>query len=228
MSVSVKICGIKDSETLHAAVQSGADYLGFVLIPESKRYVTISKAREILSCLPHPALCRFAKAGPDKAGNEITLTALFSDPSDEAILQALSLRPFLGLLQLHGRETPERVLQIRALSGVPVMKVIHVATQEDLADVPNYEKAADMLLFDTKTGVLPTGGTGLSFDWRVLKTLDIQLPWMLAGGLNAGNVRKAVKLSGARCVDVSSGVETNNAKDLEKIRDFIRMCHDLP
>lgn len=227
MSVAVKICGLQDREALHAAVEGGADYIGFVLIPDSRHYVTVSKAKELLLTLPSPALCRFAPASPHPAGNEITLTGLFVDPTDRQIEEAMALKPLLGLIQLHGHETPERVVAVRAMTGLPVMKVIPVAKREDLDLVRAYEQVTDMLLFDTKLGPTPTGGTGKSFDWQLLNGQPISLPWMLAGGLNAQNVAKAVSLTGASIVDVSSGVETKGHKDPGKIKNFIRLCHAL-
>ena len=228
MSVDAKICGLTDKAALHACIEGGAAYIGFVCIPSSKRYLPIGQARKLLATLPAPTLCRFTPASPLKAGNEITLTALFADQTDEQIMQAKeALHPFLGLIQLHGEETPERVASLRAMTGLPVMKAIPIATHEDLALVPAYEPVADRLLFDTRLGPTPTGGTGQSFDWHLLKGRTFARSWMLAGGLDAQNVKKAVKTSGANCVDVSSGVETDGKKDPLKIKEFLRVCHDL-
>lgn len=226
MSVAVKICGITDKEALHAAIEGGATYLGFVFVPKSKRFISPDKAQEILATLPQPALCRFAQANPDRGENDLVLTALFVDPTDEEINAAMKLRPFLGLIQLHGKETPERIAQIREMTSLPVMKATPIATAQDFDSVTAYEKTADMLLFDTKTAKGETGGTGQSFDWSLLSGRSFSKPWMLAGGLNAKNIKKAVKLSGAKIVDLSSGVETDGKKDIQKIKAVLRLCDE--
>jgi len=223
VSVAVKICGLCDREALHAAVEGGASYLGFNFIPTSKRYITPTQARELLATLPAPTLCRFAAAGEDIQDTEqLVLTALFVDPTDQEITSVLdALRPFVGLIQLHGNETPARVSAIKKLTGLPVMKAIPIATAQDFAAVASYEKVADMLLFDAKIGPMPTGGTGKSFDWSLLTSRNFSIPWMLAGGLNSKNIKKAISQSGAQIVDVSSGVETNGKKDPKKIHSFL-------
>jgi phosphoribosylanthranilate isomerase len=153
-------------------------------------------------------------------GNGLVLVALLRDPTDEQVGDILRLKPLLGLIQLHGSETPQRVAAIRKAAGVPVMKAIAVADKGDLAAVLAYEKVSDMLLFDTKIGT-KSGGTGQRFDWSILKGLKAQKPWMLAGGLNAENVREAISVTGAKIVDVSSSVETRTKKDPDKIRIFL-------
>ncbi|MDD3183169.1 MAG: phosphoribosylanthranilate isomerase, partial [Alphaproteobacteria bacterium] len=161
MSVAVKICGLTDREALHASIEAGASFLGFVFVPKSKRYITPEQARDLLATLPHPALCRFQTAVSGIEQTEVlVLTALFVDASDKDI-QAVcdALAPFLGLIQLHGNETPERVAEIKARTGLPVMKAIPIATTEDFACVKDYEAVADMLLFDTKVGKGSSGGT---------------------------------------------------------------------
>ncbi len=221
-AVAAKICGLVEGHGLRAAIEGGASYLGFVFVPFSKRFIDPMDVAGLLRGLPQPTLCRFSHAGPEVAEEgKLVLTGLFADPTDKEIERALyALRPCLGLIQLHGRETPGRVAHIREKTGVPVMKAIPVATKEDLDCVPAYEAVADMLLFDAKVrGQL--GGTGQSFDWSLLKGLKLKKPWMLAGGLDAENVRAAIKASDARIVDVSSGVETRAKKDPEKIRIFL-------
>lgn len=228
MSVAAKICGLIDREALHAAIEAGASFLGFVFVPASKRAITPKEARDLLATLPHPALCRFQTAVSTIEETEaLVLTALFVDPTDEEVLAVLDhLRPFLGLIQLHGNETPTRVTEIKKLSSLPVMKAIAIASAQDFASVKDYEAVCDMLLFDTKVEKGLPGGTGKSFDWTLLKDQTFTKPWMLAGGLDAKNVRKAIEQSGARIVDCSSGVETKGKKDPDKIRAFLKLCHE--
>lgn len=228
MSVAAKICGITDREALHAAIESGASLIGFGFVPASKRFIEPAQAKALLMRLPHPALCRFVKAPPTAGTNEIVLTALFVDPKDteiDAVVEALS--PFLGLIQLHGAETPERVATIRERTGLPVMKAIAVADEKDLQKVPAYEDVADMLLFDAKLPDGSSGGAGVSFDWTLLTGRKWKRPWLLAGGLCLKNVVQAVQKSGADFVDVSTGVETDGKKDPLKISAFIQVCHEL-
>lgn len=226
MSVEVKICGLTDPESLHAAIEAGARYIGFVLIPSSKRYVSPAQAKEWLATLPTPTLCRFTKGPAHSDGSDLVLTVLFQDPTDEEIDAALCLKPLLGLIQLHGLESPARVAEIREKTGIPVMKVIPIGEASDFDKVGDYDSVAEMYLFDTKVGPTPTGGTGKSFDWSLLTGRTISKPWMLAGGLNKDNVLKAIDQSGARIVDVSSGVERENKKDPEKIKAFVKVCHE--
>lgn len=217
-AVAVKICGLKDEAGIRAAIEGGASYLGLNFVPSSKRYISFEDAAALVKTLPTPTLCRFSQTAGEAA---LVLTALFVNPSDEELLEAVErLKPCLGMIQLHGDETPQRVEEVKKLLGLPVMKAIAVASQEDLACVPTYEAVADMLLFDTKIDG-KSGGTGHSFDWSLLKNLDLKKPWMLAGGLNASNIEEAIQKTGATIVDVSSGVETDDKKDPEKIHDFL-------
>jgi phosphoribosylanthranilate isomerase len=149
---------------------------------------------------------------------------LFVDASDDQIAQVTARVP-LDLLQLHGEETPHRVADISGRSGVPVMKAIRVATADDLKPLADYEAVADWILFDAKppkhVTALP-GGTGLAFDWQLLQRVKVTRPWMLSGGLTAANLAEAVALTGARMVDVSSGVEDRpGVKSVERIREFL-------
>lgn len=218
MAVAVKICGLKDEAGLGAALKGGASYLGLVFAPKSKRYISYKDAAALIKTLPQPALSRFCQAAGE---GDVVLTALFVNPTDSDIMNAVeALRPCLGMIQLHGNETAERVSEVKRLSKLPVMKAIPVAVSEDLNVVPEFEAVADMLLFDAKVDG-QTGGTGHSFDWSLLKNLKLTKPWMLAGGLDEINVREAVTTTGTRIVDVSSGVETDGVKDPEKIRSFL-------
>jgi phosphoribosylanthranilate isomerase len=207
--MKVKICGLSTAESVAHAVKAGAAYLGFVFYPPSPRALDLPAAR---------ALVRAAPAG-------VTKVALLVDATDE-FLDDLMAQVSVDMLQLHGRETPERVTQIRARTGLPVMKVIGIRDAGDLEQISGYEAVADQLLIDAKppregSGYLP-GGNALTFDWRLIAGREWALPWMLAGGLTAENVAEAVRLTGADQLDVSSGVESApGVKDLNKITDFI-------
>lgn len=209
MTVEAKICGINAPEAMRAAVDGGAAYVGLVFYPPSPRYVSPIEAA---------ALARLAPPGVVKAG-------LFVDIGDAVLAEVLSQVP-LDLLQLHGAETPERVRDIKAATGLAVMKAIKIATSDDVAAAAPYFGVADRLLFDAKAppdlaGALP-GGNALRFDWQLLGGRKWPCPWMLSGGLNAGNVAEAVAISGAPAVDVSSGVEQRpGVKSADRIAAFL-------
>lgn len=209
MTVRAKICGINDEAAMRVAVAAGAAFVGLVFYPPSPRAVGPDAAARLAALVP---------AGVGRVG-------LFVDADDGAIDAVLD-RVSLDLLQLHGSETPDRVAALRARTGIPVMKVIPVAGPDDLARAPAYYDVADWLMFDAKPpkdmkGALP-GGNALAFDWMLLKDARFPLPWMLAGGLNAANVAEAVRLSGARVVDTSSGVEDRpGVKNPDRIRQFL-------
>jgi phosphoribosylanthranilate isomerase len=214
MPVAVKICGLTDTAALDAAVEGGARYLGFVFYPPSPRALSIERATE---------LARGAPADRIKVG-------VFVDPDDDLLDQTLAQVP-LEALQLHGVESPERVRAIKARTGRAVIKALKVAEPEDLAQVAAYAAVADLLLFDAKPprepGRLP-GGNGLCFDWRLLRDLRLARPWLLSGGLSAGNLEAAVTLCRAPAVDVSSGVERRpGIKDPVKILEFLRLAAAL-
>ncbi len=211
MSVAVKICGIKDFVALEAAIDGGAGFAGFVFIANSRRLITPEQASVLARKLPP----------------HIQAVGLFIDPTDDDIVNVIQHVP-LKIIQLHGHETPERMAEIRNLTGLKVMKAIHIAAEDDFAKVPAYEAVADMLLFDTKIGNAPTGGTGQSFDWSLLKGKTFAKPWMLAGGLNIDNVAEAVKRTGAQVIDLSSGVEdAYGRKDAAKIRALLELTSGL-
>lgn len=208
MPVEVKICGITDEEAMDAAIEGGADYVGLVFFAKSPRNVTPDRAAELVEFTP----------------GDVTKVGLFVDP-DDATLDSVLTRVRLDLLQLHGNETPERVEAIRLEYGLPVMKVLSVSVADDLAAAEPYLAVADRLLFDAKPpkGAVLPGGNAVSFDWTILTGRKWGLPWMLAGGLTPANVAEAIRISGAPCVDVSSGVESApGVKDVEKINAFIR------
>lgn len=204
----VKICGLKTPETVAAAVEAGAAYIGFNFFEPSPRYVAPETAAALALEVP---------PGVVKVG--LTVDA------DDATLDRLVGTVPLDMLQLHGHESPERVAEVRARYGLPVMKVIGVATGADLAALDEHESVADQILVDAKAprGAVLPGGNGLTFDWRLIAGRQWRKPWMLAGGLTAENVAAAVRLTGARQVDLSSGVETApGVKDPALIRAFMK------
>jgi phosphoribosylanthranilate isomerase len=205
--IAVKICGLREPEHVAVAAEAGAAYVGFVFFPKSPRHLEIATARRLALATP-PGVAK---------------VALVVDP-DDALLDALTAQVPLDMLQLHGKETPARVAEIKARTGLPVMKALGVAEREDLAAIDAYAPVADQLLIDAKPpkdGVLP-GGNGLSFDWRLVAGRRWPVPWMLAGGLTPDNVAEAIAMTGAAQVDVSSGVESApGVKDPAHIRAFI-------
>jgi phosphoribosylanthranilate isomerase len=215
MTVLAKICGLKTPETVSAAVTGGASLLGFNFYPSSPRS---------LSPVEAGALAKTVPAGVRKV-------AVLVDESDARIAEVLAACD-LDILQLHGKETPERVAEIRARFGKPVIKVISVSSAEDIARVAAYEPVADFLMFDAKppksmVGALP-GGNALSFDWTLLAGRRFEKPWFLAGGLTPDNVADAARISGASLVDVSSGVEDRpGEKNLSKIKAFLDATREI-
>jgi phosphoribosylanthranilate isomerase len=216
MSVRAKICGINSRTALDAAVAGGASHLGFNFYPPSPRALGDEAARALSLAVPA----------------EIVKVGLLVNEPDDVIDRILRAVP-LDMLQLHGKETPARVREIKARYGRPAMKVIKIAGAEDFLMAEQYLEVADWLMFDTKPpadmkNALP-GGNALSFDWRLLAGRTWSLPWMLAGGLNIDNVAEAVRKSGAKVVDVSSGVEDKPGhKSPEKIAAFLRRVRSLP
>ncbi len=212
MDIRVKICGLKEPAHVAAAAEAGAAYVGFVFFEKSPRNVGIEQARDLAVEAP---------VGVAKVA--LTVNA------DDAFLDKLVDTVPLDMLQLHGRESPERVAEVRARFGLPVMKAIGIADAEDVAKIDTYGAVADQLLVDAKPpkhADLP-GGNGLSFDWRLVNRKYWPRPWMLAGGLTADNVAEAVKMTGARQLDLSSGVESApGVKDIGMIRAFMKAVQD--
>ena len=210
MTVEVKICGLDRPETVDGAVNAGAEMLGFVFYPPSPRNLTASAASRLTNRVP---------AGVKRVG-------LFVDPTDEMITTVLN-QNVLDLIQLHGNEPPERVAEIKDITRLKVIKVLKVTDIRDLKYVSVYQGVAEWLMFDALAPknmkrALP-GGNALSFDWNILARANIPTPWILAGGLNLENVKEAMSTSGAKVVDVSSGVEKlPGVKCVEKIKSFIR------
>lgn len=209
MSVNVKICGLRDIGALDAAIDAGADYVGLVFYPPSPRNVGLDEAAVLA----------------ERARGRATIVALLVDPDDAQVERvSRDVRP--DMIQLHGSESPDRVAEIKRLSGRPVIKAIKVATRADVDEAADYDDVADTLLFDARVpegaaGMLP-GGNGIPFDWQALAGVDARSGFLLSGGLDADNVVEAIRLTGAPIVDVSSGVEeAPGIKDPDLIRRFI-------
>lgn len=206
--ISVKICGLTAPEHVRAAVEAGARYIGFNFFPKSPRFAPIAQAA---------ALAKDAPVGVAK----VALAVNLSDSELDEIVAGVPL----DMLQLHGSESPERVAEVKRRFGLPVIKAIGVAEVEDLAAIDLYSDVADQLLIDAKppkNSELP-GGNGLPFDWRLLAGRKYwRTPWMLSGGLNPQNVAEAIRMTGARQVDVASGVESApGVKDGDLIKAFV-------
>jgi len=211
--VAVKICGLTGPQDVVAAADAGARYVGFVFFPKSPRNVSVQQAKALAAEVP------FGVA-------KVALTV----NADDALLDEITQNVAIDILQLHGSESVERVAQIKARSGLPVMKAIGISDTDDLQKIVDYGRVADMLLVDAKppkNADLP-GGNGLAFDWRLLAGRKWAVPWMLAGGLTPDNVQQAIQLTGARQVDVSSGVESApGVKDPAKVAAFVSAAQDI-
>jgi phosphoribosylanthranilate isomerase len=208
MSLIVKICGLSTPATLDVALEAGAELVGFVFFPPSPRHLGLDRAREL------GAQVR-GRAG------KVALTVDADDATLGNIVE--TLKP--DLLQLHGKETVARIRDIKQKFGLPVMKAVGVETSADLAALPGIAAVADRILFDAhppKDATRP-GGLGVPFDWHLLENLALGIPFMLSGGLAAGNLAEALRITRAGGVDVSSGVESApGIKDADMIRAFIR------
>jgi len=212
MPLLIKICGLNTPESVDAALDAGADAVGFVFFPPSPRHIGFEAARAL---------------GVRVRGRALKV-ALAVDAADEwlaAVIEAL--RP--DMLQLHGKETRDRVVMVRTRFGLPVIKALPIAERADLTPIRLYASVADRLLFDARAPREATrpGGLGKSFDWRLLEGIDPGVPFMLSGGLDADNVAEALRITNAPAVDVSSGVErAPGAKDPDKIRAFVRAARN--
>jgi phosphoribosylanthranilate isomerase len=208
MPVTVKICGLKTPQALDVALEFGADLVGFVFFPPSPRHLGLVEARVL----------------GERVAGRAGKVALTVDANDETLRDIVNaLKP--DMLQLHGKETPERVAVVRSRFGLPVMKAIPISQRRDLSPIRVYAKVADRLLFDARPPKKATrpGGLGRRFDWTLLAGINPGVPFMLSGGLDAGNVAQAIAITRAPGVDVSSGIErAPGVKDLTKIREFIR------
>lgn len=206
MPATAKICGLSTVETLDAAITGGASHVGFVFYAPSPRHLSFERAAMLAARVP----------------SHVARVGVFVDPNDETIERAV-VAGQLGVLQLHNA-TPERVAAVRARTGLELWAALPIRTRADLAHAAGYRGAADRLLYDAKTpeGALP-GGMGLRFDWTLLDGFAHPLPWALSGGLDPDNVAEAVRRTGTRLVDVSSGVESApGMKDVGLIRAFLR------
>ena len=206
MPLDIKICGLSTPETVAAALDGGASHVGFIFFPQSPRNVAPADAGRL----------REAARGRAQA---VAVTVDASDDQLQAIIGAMAP----DMLQLHGKETPARVAEVRERFLLPVMKAISVETPDDLIHIHAYDEAADRLLLDAKApkeSQLP-GGNGIAFDWRLVAALDTNLDYMLSGGLNAGNIAEALAIANPPGIDVSSGVESApGVKDVERIRAY--------
>lgn len=211
MPLTVKICGLSTPETLDAALDAGADMIGFMFFPPSPRHLSLGVARELGA----------------RVKGRARKVAVSVDADDAALENCIeALRP--DLLQLHGKETIARIRDIKARFGLPVMKVISVETSADLVSVAGYGAVADRILFDARAPKDATrpGGLGTPFDWHLLENLKLAVPFMVSGGINADNVAEALRVTRAPGVDVSSGVESApGVKDIALIRAFIAAAH---
>lgn len=207
MTVQAKLCGLNTADAVAAALDGGAAWVGLMFFPPSPRFVSLAQAA---------ALSKQAEGRAERVG-------VFVAPEDALLAETLAAVP-LDVIQLHGKETPERVAEVKAKFGLPVWKAVSIAEQADVENARLYSGVADALLFDAKPpkgSVLP-GGNAVSFDWTLLAGTGWPLPWLLSGGLHAGNVAEAVRLTGATAVDVSSGVESApGVKDPARIRAFL-------
>lgn len=206
--ISVKLCGLSRPEDVDGAVSAGARYVGFTFFPKSPRNVEVPQAAALAALVPD-GICKVA------------LTVNSSDAALDTLLDSVAI----DMLQLHGSEPPERVVAVKARYGLPVMKAVGVADATDLAALDQYIRVADQILLDAKPprdADLP-GGNGLAFDWRLIAGRRWAVPWMLAGGLNPDNVAEAIRVTGTKQVDVSSGVESSaGVKDKALMVRFVQ------
>lgn len=215
MPIEVKLCGLNTPEAMDAAVSAGADMIGLNFYPPSPRAVTTEEGARLAQ----------------RAGARVRKAGLLVNPDDELLIRVTQSVP-LDLLQLHGDIPPERIAEIRARFGLPVMLALPIAREEDFEAVAPFEPVADRFLFDAKPpktmkDALP-GGNAISFDWQLLAGRSFRRPWMLAGGLTTDNVAQAVEISGAKAVDTASGIEeAPGQKSVEKIKAFVAAARAL-
>jgi phosphoribosylanthranilate isomerase len=206
MPLDIKTCGLSTPETVAAALDNGASHVGFIFFAKSPRNVTPELAGKL----------RRAAEGRAQA------VAVTVDATDDFLDQIVAaMQP--DMLQLHGKETPERVAEVRERYNLPVMKALSISGPEDLMPIQGFAGVADRLLLDAKApkGSELPGGNGVSFDWRLLAALDPGLDYLLSGGLNPGNVADAIRIANPPGLDVSSGVESSpGMKDVALIAAF--------
>lgn len=208
MALDIKICGLSTAETLAAALDNGASHIGFIFFAKSPRNISPVLAGEL----------RQAAKGRAQA---VAVTV----DADDAFLDAIVAEVKPDMLQLHGKETPGRVAEVKARYGLPVIKAFSIREAGDLEAIAPYRDVADKLLFDAKppAGSELPGGNGVSFDWRLLAGLDASVDYMLSGGLNAANIGDALSCAAPPGIDISSGVESApGVKDVALIENFFR------
>ena len=207
MKYFVKICGITSGKDVEAAQQLGANFIGFVLVQKSKRFIDLKKLESLSIMVRKPS----------------SSVALLADPSDD-FLERLLMTCKVDYIQLHGDESPKRVDQIARMTNIPLIKAIGVEKESDLLKIRSYENLVDYMLLDSKAkenGHLK-GGRGISFNWNIIRGFNFNKPWFLAGGLDANNVIDAIEITGAKMLDVSTGVENEpGKKSFEKMKKFI-------
>ena len=210
--IKIKICGLTQEKDILAATSLGIDFLGFVLVNGSSRYVTINRLKKLLKVVP----------------STMGTVALLANPEND-IVEKIANEINIDFLQLHGQESPERVLEISKNSKIPIIKAIGISRKDDINKITSYENIVDYILLDAKPESeksLP-GGNGIAFDWKILQGFNAKIPWFLAGGLNSDNVSSAISITGANMVDVSSGVEVEPGnKSIEKISSFVRRVNE--
>ena len=207
MKYLIKICGITSEKDVEAAQQLGANFIGFVLVQKSKRFVDLKKLGSLTMMVRKPS----------------SSVALLADPSDD-FLERLLMTCKVDYIQLHGEESPKRVDQIARITNIPLIKAIGVEKETDLLNIRSYEKSVDYILLDSKVKENEhlKGGRGISFNWNIIRGFNFNKPWFLAGGLNANNVMDAIEITGAKMLDVSTGVENEpGKKSFEKMKKFI-------
>lgn len=208
VQIATKICGLNDQNTLDVAISNGASHIGFVFFAKSPRNLSFAQAKALAARVP----------------SHVKKVGVFVDPDNQFIDEAVAAAA-LDIIQLHGSETPERVKALKERTGLIVWKAIPVRTAADIETASIYQGAADLLLFDAKPpkGADLPGGLGLRFDWRLLQHRQPVMPWGLSGGLDPLNVTEAIGISGARMVDISSGVEdAPGIKSAQKIKAFLK------
>ncbi len=218
LTVSVKICGLKEMNTVKTAVVQGAAYAGFVFFKQSPRHVTITECSKLSKVIP----------------SKVKKVAVTVNPTNEFLISLFD-EVSLDYVQLHGNETPKRVEEVKKITGVKIIKAVSIEDNSDIDDAMTFKDSADMILFDAKppkTGLkLLPGGNAIVFDWTLLasRIKDLsKINWILSGGLNIDNVKQAVRITGAQIIDVSSGVETAPGfKDIDKITKFIEVANEL-
>jgi phosphoribosylanthranilate isomerase len=206
MTLDIKICGLTTREALDAAIDAGASHVGFIFFAKSPRNIEPEDAAAL-------------SAAAKRRARSVAVTVDAGDAFLDALVAAM--KP--DMIQLHGKESPQRVADVKSRYGLPVMKAFAIASAQDLAAIAPYRGIADRFLFDAKPpkGSDLPGGNGVSFDWKLLAGLDPDIDYMLSGGLNAANIGDALALAAPPGIDVSSGVESApGIKDTALIEEF--------